>query len=205
VAAEFADDCSGSVPIADRPEGKNLYELIDKGGLDADVYFCPERHGTYFGSFYLKDWPAMGNPNYTIDERLTADAGQNFLAALPAAQASVITGLVALQKNALLEMVDRRRDVATLLRQFQPGATPDSSIVLALAGRYGQAATRLGQAATESTDGQLRARASLLEGRSYLALGQFYQAEEAMPIYEYRCLHCGRRKPQFSWSAPGLA
>jgi tetratricopeptide (TPR) repeat protein len=48
-----------------------------------------------------------------------------------------------------------------------------------LAGRYGQAATRLGRAATESTDAQLRARASLLEGRSYLALGQFSQAEVA--------------------------
>ncbi|MCP4286578.1 MAG: hypothetical protein GY792_19385, partial [Gammaproteobacteria bacterium] len=24
------------------------------GSVEADVYFCPERHGTYFGSFYLK-------------------------------------------------------------------------------------------------------------------------------------------------------
>lgn len=108
------------------------------GSVTADVYFCPERHGTYFGSFYLKDWPAMGNPNYTIDETLTASAGQNFLAALPAAQASVITGLVALQKPALLELVERRRDISTLLRQFQTGATPDSSAVIALSARYGE-------------------------------------------------------------------
>jgi hypothetical protein len=25
------------------------------GSIEADAYFCPERHGTYFGSFYLKD------------------------------------------------------------------------------------------------------------------------------------------------------
>jgi hypothetical protein len=25
------------------------------GSVTSDVYFCPERHGTYFGSFYLKD------------------------------------------------------------------------------------------------------------------------------------------------------
>jgi hypothetical protein len=31
------------------------------GSLDADVYFCPERHGTYFGSFYIKDAPAIGD------------------------------------------------------------------------------------------------------------------------------------------------
>jgi hypothetical protein len=30
------------------------------GSVEADTYFCPERHGTYFGGFYLKDLPAMG-------------------------------------------------------------------------------------------------------------------------------------------------
>ena len=29
--------------------------------VDADVYFCPERHGTYYGSFYMKDAPAVGH------------------------------------------------------------------------------------------------------------------------------------------------
>lgn len=36
------------------------------GSVDADVYFCPERHGTYFGSFYLKDIRAMSDPTYAI-------------------------------------------------------------------------------------------------------------------------------------------
>ncbi|MEI6152792.1 MAG: carboxypeptidase-like regulatory domain-containing protein, partial [Deltaproteobacteria bacterium] len=33
------------------------------GNIDADVYFCPEREGTYFGSFFMKDIKAMNNPS----------------------------------------------------------------------------------------------------------------------------------------------
>jgi hypothetical protein len=108
------------------------------GSVEADVYFCPERQGTYFGSFYLKDWPAMGNPNYTINEQLTASAGQDFLAALPAPQAALVTGLVDVQRSALYEIVDRREDIAILLRRFLAGETPDSAAVLALSARYGE-------------------------------------------------------------------
>ncbi len=107
------------------------------GSIDADVYFCPERHGTYFGSFYLKDWPAMGNPNYTIDEQLTASAGQSFLQVLTGAQAAQVTGLVGLQRGVLQRIVERRRDVATLLRGFQTGAPVDSAAVVALSADYG--------------------------------------------------------------------
>jgi Raf kinase inhibitor-like YbhB/YbcL family protein len=114
------------------------------GSVYADTYFCPERHGTYFGSFYLKDWPAMGNPNYTINEQLTASAGQQFLAALPPAQAAVVTGLVAEQRSSLLEMVERRRAVSTLLRRFMTTDTVDSSAVIALSARYGELDGRLG-------------------------------------------------------------
>jgi hypothetical protein len=107
------------------------------GSVDADVYFCPERQGTYFGSFYLKDWPAMGNPNYSINEQLTASAGQNFLAVLSPAQAAQITGLLDVQRTALQQIVDRRRDVATLLRGFQTGTSVDSAMVVALSAEYG--------------------------------------------------------------------
>ena len=48
------------------------------GSLDADVYFCPERQGTYFGSFYLKDARAMSDPSHVIDSNLTADMGRAF-------------------------------------------------------------------------------------------------------------------------------
>ena len=161
------------------------------GSITADVYFCPERHGTYFGSFYLKDWPAMGNPDYSIDEKLTADAGTDFLAALPAAQAGVITGLVALQKPALLELVERRRDIATLLRQFQTGGTPDSAAILSLSARYGQLdgtiaylyATRFSSVAHALTASQQAAVDSLAARLGYLPpTGAFlYSAPIAMP------------------------
>ena len=52
------------------------------GDVDSDVYFCPERQGTYFGSFFLKDIKAMNNPSYTISSNMTADMGNAFLSAV---------------------------------------------------------------------------------------------------------------------------
>jgi hypothetical protein len=108
------------------------------GSVEADVYFCPERQGTYFGSFYLKDWPAMGNPDYTIDEQLTARAGEEFLAALADSQAAVVTSLVDVQRADLYEIVERRRDISTLLRQFMTEESIDSAAVMSLSERYGE-------------------------------------------------------------------
>jgi len=108
------------------------------GSVTSDVYFCPERQGTYFGSFYLKDWPAMGNPNYTINEQLTADAGQDFLAVLSTAQADQVKGIVNLQRGALLELVKKREAISTELRKFLTSQTADSSSVLTLSERYGE-------------------------------------------------------------------
>jgi len=45
------------------------------GSEAADVYYCPERHGTYFGSFYIKDAPAVGNAGYSIDTSMTGNVG----------------------------------------------------------------------------------------------------------------------------------
>ena len=108
------------------------------GSVEADVYFCPERQGTYFGSFYMKDAPAVGNPDYTIPSNLTADLGDAFLQTLTLEQSPTITSLVEEQKPALYEIVDRREDVATLLRQFMSGDTPDQSAVLSLMEQYGE-------------------------------------------------------------------
>lgn len=108
------------------------------GSVTSDVYFCPERHGTYFGSFYLKDWPAMGNPNYTIDETLTASAGQNFLALLTAEQAGKVKGIVDLQRSALTEIVVKREAISTQLRKFLTSSSADQTGVLALSQRYGE-------------------------------------------------------------------
>ena len=71
--------------VPHRPRGRD--DLCQRtvqwyaGNVEADVYFCPERHATYFGSFYMKDIPAMGNPNFSISTSLTGDSGEAFLAA----------------------------------------------------------------------------------------------------------------------------
>ena len=108
------------------------------GSIDADVYFCPERQGTYFGSFYMKDAPAVGNANYSIGTHITADMGRAFLAALTPTQAQLVTSLVDLEHADLLKIVDVRRSIATQLRAFIAGQSPDSSAVLSLSDEYGR-------------------------------------------------------------------
>ncbi len=164
------------------------------GSIEADTYFCPERQGTYFGSFYLKDWPAMGNPNYSINEQLTASAGQNFLNALPAPQAALITGLVDVQRSALTELVQRRTDISTLLRRFQAGQVPDSLTVIALSARYGELdgaiaysyASRF-SAVAHALDSAHKAKVdSLAQQLDYVAPpgGFLYSAPIAMPTIQ---------------------
>lgn len=108
------------------------------GSLDADIYFCPERQGTYFGSFYMKDAPAVGNPNYTIGSNITADYGNAFLNTLNTEESQKVKDLVTIQNPSLLEIVDRRTDVSKLLRNFITGGTADSLTVINLMKRYGE-------------------------------------------------------------------
>ena len=107
------------------------------GSVDADVYFCPERHGTYFGSFYLKDIFAMSDPTYAIPTNMTGDMGEAMLQKLDTNQAQLITGLVDVQKPSLQSIVDTRRAVATELRKFLAGGTADKDTVLKLMEQYG--------------------------------------------------------------------
>jgi Raf kinase inhibitor-like YbhB/YbcL family protein len=108
------------------------------GSLEADVYFCPERHATYFGSFYMKDIPAMGNPNYSISTSLTGDSGEAFLAALSESQRQLVTSLVDQQRADLEEIVKTRRAIAAELRRFMKEASVDKGKVMALSKRYGE-------------------------------------------------------------------
>lgn len=108
------------------------------GSVDADVYFCPERHGTYFGSFYLKDIKAMSDSTYAIPTDMTGNLGDELLSALNTDQASLITKLVDIQKTSLLGIVDTRRQVSIELRKFLLGETPDKATVLALMQHYGE-------------------------------------------------------------------
>ncbi len=75
------------------------------GSVYSDVYFCPERHGTYYGGFYIKDAPAIGVPGYTISEKLTATLGaaltNSSLGYVTPAQANQMYSLVNSQRNNL--------------------------------------------------------------------------------------------------------
>jgi hypothetical protein len=108
------------------------------GSVDADMYFCPERHGTYFGSFYLKDIKAMSDPSYAIPTDMTGNLGDQMLATLNPSQAGLITGLVTLQKPSLLGIVDTRKQISIELRKFLAGNTASKATVLSLMGHYGE-------------------------------------------------------------------
>lgn len=109
------------------------------GSVEADVYFCPERQGTYFGSFYLKDAPAMNSPtNYSIDPNLTAEAGNAFLAALTPVQRALVTNLVTVQKPYLYDLVDVRSNISVRLRQLMVTNSIDTNAVLDLCRHYGE-------------------------------------------------------------------
>lgn len=108
------------------------------GNVEADTYFCPERHGTYFGGFYMKDMPAMGKRDYDISTSLTGDSGQMFLERLTPDQRQLITAIPDVQRKALKEVVDVRRAIATELRKPLTGGVTDKAKVLALGRRYGE-------------------------------------------------------------------
>lgn len=147
------------------------------GSVEADTYFCPERHATYFGGFYFKDLPAMGQRDFDISTALTGDAGEAFLLVLNADQRERMTALLERQRPLLRDMVTVRRTMATLLRPCLDGRTPDRAGILALGRRYGQldgelafacaqAFTAIGRSLSPAQKAQLQAlRAQPVEER----------------------------------------
>jgi hypothetical protein len=119
------------------------------GSVEADVYFCPERHGTYFGSFYIKDAPAIGHEGYGINEQLTATAGaalsDSSKGYVTQEQAATMSSLVAAQSANLYasptsSILKARTDIATLLRLLLSTTGAENAIkaqVLELSGVYG--------------------------------------------------------------------
>ena len=119
------------------------------GSVDADVYFCPERHGTYYGAFYMKDAPAVGHEGYGIDEQLTATAGKALSDSsegyVTDAQAALMSSLVDTQRNNLYgstvsSIVKVRTQIAALLRRLLVSTVSSNVIkaqVLALSSVYG--------------------------------------------------------------------
>lgn len=109
------------------------------GSEEADTYFCPERHGTYFGGFYMKDMPAMGKRDFDISTSVTGDNGKTFLSeVLTADQRKQIEATLDLQRRALKEMVTVRRAISQELRKLLDGKTTDEKKIIALGKRYGE-------------------------------------------------------------------
>ena len=108
------------------------------GSVEADTYFCPERHGTYFGGFYMKDMPAMGMRDYDISTAITGNSGETFLALLTNQQRRHVTSIIQRQRRALKEMIEVRRAVSLELRRFLAGERADRKKVVALGRRYGE-------------------------------------------------------------------
>jgi hypothetical protein len=108
------------------------------GSVDADVYFCPERHGTYFGGFFMKDYPAMGNHDYTISTSLTGDKGRDFIATLTSEQAEWLNQMMKGQEPLLKEIVKVRTNISAELRKALKNEIPDKERVYTLIERYGE-------------------------------------------------------------------
>jgi hypothetical protein len=108
------------------------------GNVEADTYINPERQGTYFGAFYLKDAPAVGNPGYTIPSNLTADMGQAFIQMLTYEQSTLLEEIVTSEHPHLLAIVDSRAAVSSELRRSLNGEAIDSEKVLQLMETYGR-------------------------------------------------------------------
>ena len=108
------------------------------GSVEADVYFCPERHGTYFGGFYMKDFPAMGNHDYSISTALTGDSGRDFVSTLTSAQSADLSETMIKQVPLLKEIVKTRELVSVELRKVVKNETLDKEKVFSWIKRYGE-------------------------------------------------------------------
>ncbi len=156
------------------------------GSVKADTYFCPERHGTYFGGFYMKDMPAMGKRDFDISTSVTGDSGRAFLEALTPEQRGWITGIISQQRKALMETIEVRRSISTELRKFLKGETPDKAKVLALGRRYGK------------LDGEM----SYYYATAFAEVNKTLTTEQRSTFMRLRNLKGYRSAPVYIYSAP---
>lgn len=156
------------------------------GSLEADTYFCPERHGMYFGGFGMKTAPAMGKQNYSISTTLTGDSGEAFLAALTDTQRRHITELIDLQRQSLNEIVRVRRAISAELRRLLISDQGDREKVIALSKRYGE------------LDGEL----SYLYAAAFARVGQTLTARQREQLDRMRASNPDDPKGPFLYSSP---
>ncbi len=156
------------------------------GSIKADTYFCPERHGTYFGGFYMKDMPAMGVQDYDIDTAITGNIGESFLALLHPEQRSLITEIITRQLKPLREIVEVRQDMSRELRKFLQGKQADKTKALALGKRYGE------------LDGEL----SWYYATAFAKVNQTLTIAQRSKLEKLRNLSGYKRAPAYIYSAP---
>lgn len=156
------------------------------GSLEADTYFCPERHGMYFGGFGMKTAPAMGKQNYSISTSLTGDSGEALLQLLGPTQSRPITDLITLQKPALQEIATVRRAIATELRRLLRGETADAKRIESLSRRYGE------------LDGEL----SYLYASAFGKVGQSLTSAQKATLQSMRQADPNEPKGPFIYSNP---
>jgi hypothetical protein len=156
------------------------------GSVEADTYFCPERHGMYFGGFGMKTAPAMGKRDYSISTTLTGNGGESFLSTLTDSQRWQITSLIDLQRQDLDEIVGVRRAIAGELRRFLKGEAADRDRVVALSRRYGE------------LDGEL----SYLYATAFAKVGQTLTAPQRQTLAGLRSANPDDPKGPFLYSTP---
>lgn len=141
-----------------------------RGSLEADTYFCPERHAMYFGGFGLKTAPALGRRDFSISTALTGDAGAEFLTLLDPAQRASITELPQRQRAALQEIAELRRRVSAELRRLLDGGEASEAQVLAASRRYGE------------LDGEL----SWLQAQAFIRVGHSLSPAQRQQLAQMR-------------------
>ena len=156
------------------------------GSLEADTYFCPERHGMYFGGLGMKTAPAMGKRDYSISTSLTGDSGEAFLGALNDTQRKHITSLIDQQRQALNEIVSIRRAISTELRRFMTGEAADRAKVVSLSKRYGE------------LDGEM----SYLYATAFAKVGQTLTALQKSQLAKLRATNPNDPVGPFLYSTP---
>ena len=156
------------------------------GSLEADTYFCPERHGTYFGGFYMKDMPAMGKRDFNISTSLTGDSGKDFLNALDDEQKMNITAIPELQRGVLNEIITVRRAISAELRRFFNGEQADRAKVIALGRHYGE------------LDGEL----SYYYAEAFAKVNKTLTGEERQALVKLRGIEEYKSAPAYIYSTP---
>lgn len=157
------------------------------GSVEADTYFCPERHGTYFGGFYMKDMPAMGKRDYDIGTSVTGDSGKAFLDdVLTEQQRVLITGIADKQRELLKETIAVRRNISQELRKLLDGKTPDKTKILSLGRRYGE------------LDGEM----SWYYATAFAKVNQTLTKEQRTALMKLRNLEGYKSAPYYIYSSP---